>query len=255
MERSVKIFVILGIILAIGISVTGCSESSDQSSSDTGTVTTTAAQLYTAGDVVRSASGTESPAWLVISYDSAKDTYTRALIYKNKDGSYGYRINAATDTSPRDVMERVYTIKISHVAVASVPTAAPTTATVAATTVAVRTTATTVAGTTTAKSTARPSIKDMDPDEGEAGTAVTTEIIGADFDSNVSAMLRHSGESSITASKVTWLSSSSITCTFDLPNTTKVGSWDIIVSNPNGLSGSFTNYFLVRGNKTAAVTG
>jgi hypothetical protein len=68
--------------------------------------------------------------------------------------------------------------------------------------------------------------------------------------SNLTAMLRHSGETSITATKVTWSSSSSVTCTFDLPNTTKVGSWDIVVINPNGLSGEFTNYFLVHGNTT-----
>lgn len=250
MERSVKIFAILGIILVIGVSLAGCSESSDQASSDTGTVTTTAAPLYTAGDIVRSASGTESPAWLVVSYDAAQGTYTRALIYRNTDGSYGYRMNSATDSTSRDVMEKVYTIKITHVTVASVPTAAPTTATTVTTAATARTTATTAAAGTTAKSTAKPSIKDMNPDEGEAGTAVTTEITGSDFDSNLSAILRHSGESSITASKVTWSTSSSITCTFNLPNTTKVGTWDIVLTNPNGLSGTITNFFLVHANGT-----
>jgi hypothetical protein len=41
-----------------------------------------------------------------------------------------------------------------------------------------------------------------------------------------------------------------VTCTFELSNTTRVGTWDIVVTNPNGLSGEYTNYFTVRGNGT-----
>jgi hypothetical protein len=80
---------------------------------------------------------------------------------------------------------------------------------------------------------------------------VSTEITGSNFLSNLTAKLSRSGETSITASKVAWTSSSSVTCTFDLPNTTKVGTWDIVVTNPNSLSGDLTNFFTVRGNKTA----
>jgi hypothetical protein len=139
-------------------------------------------------------------------------------------------------------------VKITHVNVASVPTAAPTTVTTVVTATATRTTTTTATAVTTTTSTARPSIKAMDPDEGYAGGSVSTEITGSDFVSNLTAKLRHSGEDSITASTVKYFSSSSVTCTFDLPNTTKVGSWDIVVTNPNGLSGEITNYFMVRGN-------
>jgi hypothetical protein len=63
--------------------------------------------------------------------------------------------------------------------------------------------------------------------------------------------LRRSGEDSITATTVKFYSSSSVKCTFDIPNSTKVGSWDIVITNPNGLSGEFTNYFTIHGNKTA----
>jgi hypothetical protein len=249
MERSATIFIILSIFLIMGASITGCSDSSNPAVSDTVAATTTADPQYIAGDIVRSATASDSPAWLVVSYDSAADSYTRALIYKKTDGSYGYRTSSATDTSKRAVMEKVYTVKITHVTVGSVPTAAPTTITTAETTT--RTTTTTTAATTTTTSTARPSIKTMDPDEGEAGTTIITEITGSDFVSNPTAKLHRSGEDSITATKVTWYSSSSVTCTFDLPNTTKVGTWDIVVTNPNGLSGEFTDYFMVRGNKTA----
>ncbi|MDD1682196.1 MAG: hypothetical protein LUO98_00030 [Methanoregula sp.] len=250
MERSTTIFIAFSIFLIIGVSMTGCSDNADTAASGTAAAATTTTPLYTAGDIVRSASGSESPAWLVVSYDPAGDSYTRALIYKNADGSYGYRTGPATETSKRATMEKVFTVKIRHVDVASVPTAAPTTVTPAETTTTTRTIATASATATTTTSTATPSIKGMDPEEGEAGTTVETDITGSDFVSNLTAQLRHPGETSITATKVTWYSSSSVTCTFDIPNSTKVGTWDIVLTNPNGRSGEITNFFMVRGNET-----
>ena len=250
MERFTKIFILFSIFLIIGVSMSGCSDNANTTPSDTVAATTTAVPLYTVGDIVRSASGSESPAWLVVSYDSSGDSYTRALIYKNTDGSYGYRTSSATETSKRVMMERVYSVKITHVTVASVPTGAPTTLTTVLTATATKTSTTTTSAATTT-STAKPSIKAMAPEEGEAGTTVTTEITGSNFVSNLTALLRRSGEDSITATKVSYYSSSSVTCTFDLSNKTKVGPWDIVVTNPNGLSGEDTNYFTVRGNKTA----
>ena len=251
MDRSATIVITVSIFLIMGVFLTGCSDSPDSgSTSETVAATTTAGPLFTAGDIVRSATGSESPAWLVVSYDSGSDSYTRALIYRNTDGSYGYRVNSRTESTNRAMMEKVYTVKITHVAVASVPTAAPTTVTTVQTTSAARTTTTTAASATTTTSTARPAIKEMDPDEGYAGGSVSTEISGSNFVSNLTATLRRSGEDSITATTVKFYSSSSVKCTFDIPNSTKVGSWDIVVTNPNGLSGEFTNYFTIRGNKT-----
>jgi len=252
MERSAKIFVMFSIFLILGVSMTGCSDNTEPAPADTVAAATTAGPLYTAGDIVRSAQGSESPAWLVLGYDPASDSYSRALIYKNTDGSYGYRTSPKTELSKRTIMEKVFTVKITTVTAESVPTAAPTTITTAATAAAAKTTTSSSAPatTTTTTSTARPSIKAMNPEEGEAGTAVVTEITGSDFVSDLKAELRRSGEKSIKASKVSWYSSSSVTCTFDLSNTTKVGTWDIVVTNPNGLSGEYTNYFTVRGNGT-----
>ena len=243
-------YLVLSIFLVIGVSMTGCSDSQEQDT-DTPVPTTAAATLFTAGDIVRTATGSESPAWLIMGYDSAADSYTRALIYRNTDGTWGYRVNAKTETSQRAMLEKVYTVRITHVAVESVPTSAPTTVTTAVTWTATRTTTATVTSTTTA-STARPSIRGMDPDEGEAGSTVTTEITGSDFVSGLTAKLRRSGSTSITATDVDWYSSSSVTCTFDIPDSAKVGPWDIVVTNPNGLSGEYTNYFTVRGNETAS---
>ncbi len=250
MERPVKIFIILSIFLITSVSMTGCSDSPDSSgTSQTIATTTTISPLYSAGDIVRSANGGESPAWLVVSYDSATDSYSRALIYKNADGTWGYRVNSNKDTSKREVLEKVFTVKITHVAVSSVPTAAPTTITTAVTTTP-RTATTTTGAAVTPTSTARPSIKAMYPEEGESGTTVSTEITGSNFVSNLTALLRLQGQTSIKATTVSWYSSSSVTCIFDLPNTTKVGTWDIVVTNPNGLSGEYNNYFTVRGNES-----
>lgn len=252
MERLTKISIILSIFLILCISMTGCSDSADQtvsgSTSATVAAATTAGPLYTAGDIVRSASGSESPAWLVVSYDAATDSYKRALIYKNSDGSYGYRVNANAETSKRAAIEKVFTVKITHVEVASVSTAAPTTVTTAPTPTTARTTPSAAAATTT--SSARPGIKSLDPEEGEAGTTVSVEITGNDFLSNLTAMLRQSGQTSIKATTVSWYSSKSVTAVFDIPNSTRVGTWDMVVTNPNGLSGELANYFMVRGNKT-----
>jgi len=252
MERPAIIFIILSIFLIIGVSMTGCSDSPDQTASGSTSAsvaaTTNTGPLYTAGDIVRSASGSESPAWLVVSYDAATDSYKRALIYKNSDGSYGYRVNANADASKRATMETVFTVKITHVEVSSVPTAAPTTLTTAATPTTARTTTSAVATTTT--SSAKPGIKSLNPEEGEAGTTVSVEITGNDFLSNLTAMLRQSGQTSIKATTVSWYSSSSVTATFDIPNSTKVGTWDMVVTNPNGKSGELANYFMVRGNES-----
>jgi hypothetical protein len=252
MERSVKIFIALTLFLIIGVFMAGCSDNTDTAASGStsvnNTATTATGPLYTAGDIVRSSTGSTSPAWLVVSYDSASDSYTRALIYKNDDGTWGYRTSPATETSKRAVLEKVYTVKITHVTVASVPTAAPTTVTTEVTTIA--TVTTTSAAATATTSSEKPSIKGMDPEEGEAGTTVSTDITGSDFVSNLTALLRREDETSIKATTVSWSSSSSVTATFDLPNTTKVGTWDIVVTNPDGQSGEITNDFMVHGNKT-----
>ncbi|OPX65277.1 MULTISPECIES: hypothetical protein [unclassified Methanoregula] len=252
MNRFLKILIIFGFFLVMAASFSGCSDDSDTVPTETAALVTTIGPLYAAGDIVRSASGSESPAWLVLGYDSATDSYSRALIYRNADGSYGYRMNTATDTAKRTTMEKVMTVKITHVDAGSIPTAAPTTAatetTAAVTTAKSATAATTSATTTATTSSARPSIKGMEPDHGEAGTKVVTEITGSGFLKDLTARLRHKGQDEINATTISWYSDKSVTATFVIPNTSTVGAWDIVVTNPNGQSDEYTNYFTVRGN-------
>lgn len=245
MEKSARIFICLSIFLFMGAVIMGCSSSSGSSSgSATGTVTTatTIAPLYTAGDIVASSSN-PATGWLVISYDSAKDSYTRAYIYKKTDGTWGYRINSDTETASRKVMEKVYTVKVTHVTVSSIPTAAPTTVPTTVVTTKV-TTAETTATATVAKA---PSFRSMDPDDAYSGDTFTTTITGANFVATPTVKLTRSGSSNIDATSVTWNAATQLTCTFTIPNTTTASTWSVLITNPDGQTSgtSGSNYFIV----------
>jgi len=242
MKNSARIFIALSIFLILCVTIMGCSNSSGSTATTTGTVTTatTIAPLYTAGDIVGSSSSS-STGWLVISYDSAKDSYTRAYIYKNTDGTWGYRVNSNTEQYPRLTMEKVYKIKITHVTISSIPTSAPT----PVPTTVVTTKATTVATAATTTTAPKPSFKDMDPDNGYAGDSVTSVITGASFVSTPTVKLTHSGSSTITATSVTWDSATQIEATFAIPNTTSSGIWSVVITNPDGQSLTYANEFTV----------
>jgi len=245
-QRILIFFTGLVIISAVLMGCTGStSENTATTTSAVTTTATTASPEYSAGDVVGS-SASASSAWLITGYDASSDSYTRAFIYKNSDGTWGYRINADTETTKRSVMEKVYTVKLARVTVASVPTAAPATTTSTAATV--RTTAVTAMVTTTATTTtaSKPSFKDMDPDEGYINETVTSTITGYNFVETPTVKLTKSGSSTITASSVTFDSDSQIEATFDIPSTAAVGPWSIVITNPDGQSYTYQNEFTVR---------
>jgi hypothetical protein len=104
--------------------------------------------LYSAGDIVRNPKGSPDTAWLVIGYDPAKDNYERAYIYRNADGTWGYRLDTRTEQANRVVMENLYTEKITNRAPASIPILQPTA--VATTTAASTTSGSAITTTTTA---------------------------------------------------------------------------------------------------------
>lgn len=262
MKNSARIFITLSIFLILGAAIMGCSSSSgsnavNNTSANTpsATVTTTATgPQFIAGDIV-SSSSSSSTGWLVISYDSAKDSYTRAFIYKNTDGTWGYRISSSTETAARNVMEKVYKVKITHVTVSSIPTSAPTvvTATVTTKTATVaKTTATTTVTTTTA---GKPSFKSMIPDEGNAGSSVSiTDLVGNNFQSGATVQLTHSGSTSINATSVVRVSASHMTCTFAIPSNAVAGAWNIVITNPDGQTATYSSYFTVHGSTSSVTT-
>jgi len=207
------------------------------------TLATTTTPEYSAGDIVGSSSSVSS-AWLITGYDASSDSYTRAFIYKNSDGTWGYRVNADTETTKRSVMEKVYTVRLSSVTVASVPTAAPT-ATSTAVTAGTTVTATSVTTTATTTTASKPSFKDMDPDEGYLNETVTSTITGYNFVATPTVKLTNSDSASITASSVSWDSASQIEATFDIPASATVGPWTIVITNPDGQSITYANEFTV----------
>jgi hypothetical protein len=249
MERSFKILAAFSIVLILGVTFAGCSDTSGSSPDGSATPTIVPAETaqYTAGDIVWKTSST-SIAWLIISYDPAADSYTRATIHQNPDGTWGYRTDAKTETANRAAVEKVNTVLIRHVSIGSIPTTAPTTIPTATATTRVTTAATTTTTTTTTAAVLLPTITKIDPEEGTAGESVTIDITGTNFDKNATARLQHSGEDSISASGVTWISSTKLTATFAIPNSTLVGAWDVVVTNSGSKSGSLKNYFLVHGN-------
>lgn len=71
-----------------------------------------------------------------------------------------------------------------------------------------------------------------------------TDLSGANFASGAAVKLARSGQPDIVATNVVLKSSSKITCTFDLTGAA-TGLWDVVVTNPDGRSGSLPSAFQV----------
>jgi hypothetical protein len=95
----------------------------------------------------------------------------------------------------------------------------------------------------------------MIPDEGNAGSSVAiTDLVGSNFQSGATVQLAHSGSTSINATSVAWVSSSHMTCAFTIPSDSAAGSWDIIITNPDGQSVTYSSYFTVHGSTSSVTT-
>ena len=89
-----------------------------------------------------------------------------------------------------------------------------------------------------------PSVSGISPDKGlNTGTITGVTVTGTRFSAGSgSVVLTRTGESNITGS-CSW-GTSSITCSFPLSGKTK-GSWNVLVINSNGLSGSLSGAFTI----------
>ena len=218
---------LITIILISGVLIAGCS---DQSLAGT-TIPTTAAPnaKYIAGDIIgKTASTTENMEYVITKYDSSTDQYTRQLLYKNPDGSWGHFINNKTgEKVERTLVEKVYPVKISHVNISSIPIITPT----------VPPTVTTVL------SVNAPGISGISPATGGSNATVSATITGDNFRSGATAKLMRAGYPPIFATGVSVSSSTTIDCAFSLLKAEK-GSYNLVVTNPDGQSdtevGAFT---------------
>jgi hypothetical protein len=247
MNRTAKIITGLLFLIIACVFITACTGSSGTANTtpQTTLVTTapsTAAQ-YTSGDIVRSPKGSPDTAWLVTGYDPATDFYERAFVYRNADGTWGYRLDTRTERATRAVMEKVYTEKITNKLPASIPIRQPT---VAATASAMSTTPT-VTATTSATTALKPQIKSIEPDFGMAGSQVAiTDLTGNYFQTGATVMLAKTGSPNITATSATVQSPLHMSCSFSIPSNTTTGPWEVVVTNPDGQSIRYANGFTVR---------
>jgi len=102
---------------------------------------------------------------------------------------------------------------------------------------------------------ASPTIRDIIPGEGTAGSTISiTDLDGLNFQSGATVTLVKRGYRNITATNVNVWSSTRITCIFSLPSYVDSGSWDVVVTNPDGQYGISTNLFIIRASATPAET-
>jgi hypothetical protein len=240
----------LVLLLVASLLIAGCSTSGTTDQTTQPTVTTSAGARYTEGDIVRNPSSGAGTAWLVIGYDAASDTYERTMIYPNADGSWGYRTDTRTEKAPRSVMEKVYTDVVENKLPSSVPVVTPTTITPEET---IRATIAATAVTPTAP--LAPTITKIIPDSADAGTTVTvTDLVGSNLQNGANVTLRRAGSAEIKATGVRAYTPKSITCTLNIPASAAAGAWDLVVTNPDGQSATFTNIFSVHRSANALTT-
>jgi len=220
--------VIISLFLICGVFIAGCS---DQSPADTTNVPTTAASnvKYVSGDIIaKTASTTEKMLYVIINYDGSTDQYTRQLIYKNPDGSWGHFVNNGTEKVERTLVEKVYPVKIAHVAISAIPlniaTVSPTV--------------------TTTHSGNAPGISGISPTTGGSNATVSATISGTNFQNGATARLMRAGSTAMYATGLSVSSATEIDCTFILSKAEK-GSYNLVVTNPDGQSDTKVGAFIV----------
>jgi len=239
------------ILLLASLFIAGCSDTPESGTGSQPATVTAAGPLYSEGDIVRNPATSSANAWYIIGYDAASDTYERALVYQNADGTWGYRSDDRTENAKRALMEKVYTEIITNRPLTAVPvktpTPGPTEATASVTiSSAVATTTTTSPG---------PKITKIIPDKGDAGTTVqVTDLVGDNFRNGANVTLSRAGSNEIKATGVRVVTPKSITCTFAIPADAPAGSWDVVVINPDGQSDRYTNIFEVHRTANALTT-
>jgi hypothetical protein len=221
--------ILISFFLISGVFIAGCTDQSP--AGNTTPVTTTAANTakYAAGDIIaKTASSTDQILYVIISYDRASDQYTRQLIYKNSDGSWGHFVNNASEKTARSLVEKVYPAKVAQVNINTIVIATPTIPP-------------TVTITASGNS---PAITAISPKRGATDGTVSVTITGNNFQSGAAVKLMRAGDPLIQATGVTVSSSSNINGIFKLTGAEK-GAYNVIVTNPDGQSDTLVGGFTV----------
>ncbi|MDD1682983.1 MAG: IPT/TIG domain-containing protein [Methanoregula sp.] len=164
---------------------------------------------------------------MILKYDAATDQYTRAVIEKNADGSWGHRSSDWTDKSPRATVEKMYTVKVGHVLVSILPIITPII----------------LSESPRISSGSAPAIAKISPGFAARDTVVSATITGTNFQNGATVRLVKAGYPSINATGVS-AKAFEITCFFNLHGKSD-GSYTLIVTNPNGQSDSQQGIFSI----------
>jgi hypothetical protein len=90
-----------------------------------------------------------------------------------------------------------------------------------------------------------PTVTSITPNSGlNNGTVSITNLAGSNFQSGATVKLTKSGQPNINGTSVSVVSSSRITCDFNLTGAT-TGQWNVVVTNPDSQSGTLPNGFTV----------
>jgi hypothetical protein len=227
MHRNSLFCLIISLLLVFSVFFCGCS---DESPPDEPAAPTPVHPdpKYAEGDIIATpASSGSSSLYLVLKYDAATDQYTRAIIEKNADGSWGYRSSDRTERSPRAALEKTYTVRAGHVAVSIVPVVTLTAPPEAPDSV----------------SGGIPVISRISPPSAVKDSVVSLTISGSNFQNGATVKLYKAGSMPITGN-VTSVTSFEISCLFNL-NGKSEGSYNLIVTNPDGKSDSQQGMFTV----------
>jgi hypothetical protein len=215
------------ILLVFGVISAGCSDESPSGEMESPTNVHPDAK-YSPGDIIATASSSASSSlYLIVKYDAATDQYTRAVIKKNPDGSWGYRSSDWTEKIPRESLEKTYTVKAGHVAVSIVPVITPAI----------------LSETSRNLSGNAPVISKVSPASAARDTLASVSISGSNFQKGVTVRLVKAGSAAITASGIS-VTAFDISCVFDLSGKSD-GSYTLIVTNPDGQSDSVQAIFTI----------
>ena len=183
---------------------------------------------YVEGDIIATPSSSgSSTLYYIVKYDPVTDQYTRAVIEQYPDGSWGYRSSDRTERNPRTDVEKIYTVKVGHVAVSIVPVITPTP----------------LAESAPVISGNAPSISKISPDSATLDSIVSVTIAGSNFRNGATVKLVRAGSPPVTATGVS-VTAFDISCILNL-NGKSEGSYSLIVTNPDGQSASEQGAFTI----------
>jgi hypothetical protein len=89
-----------------------------------------------------------------------------------------------------------------------------------------------------------PRITSISPNKGPNNNLIAVTIKGRNFKPGVTAELQLSSPTAIPASALTFVDSTTITCTFNITGAQQT-KWDVVVTNPDGGSSTNVKFFRI----------